>query len=160
MFSYNFLTISKVKHSLLTSFSNDVMTTTLISSASVVKMHNNITTQKIRFAFLAFHIFPNQRILNMIAFNIQYTVKLLVLFVLRQSKAGFLSCNCNKYTKGVPRIWYKPDNIIVVAKEKSLGVFLGVVNDTNSCHKVHYFLRACIVKVISALVSAIAIDPF
>lgn len=118
-------------------------------------------SQPRKFVFLSSHsYFPNQRILNMIPFNLQYTVKLLVPFVLRHSKGGFLSCNCNKYSTGAPRIWCKPDNIIVMAKEESLGVFLGVVNDTNSCHKVYNILRACIEKVISALVSAIAIDPF
>ena len=131
------------------------------SGKSACTSHNNITTQKIRFPFLAFHIFPiKEYIIWFRSIYNNYTVKLLVPFVLRHSKGGFLSWSCNKYITGAPRIWYKPDNIIVVAKEESLGVFLGVVNDTNSRHKVYNILRACIEKVISALVSTIAIDPF
>ena len=40
---------------------------------------------------------------------------------------------------------YKPDNIIIVPKEKSLRVFPRAVNDTNPSHKIHYFFRTCVV---------------
>ena len=55
---------------------------------------------------------------------------------------------------------YKPDNIIVVSKKKSLWVVPRVVNHPNSSHKIHDLLRASVVKIVSALVSSITVHPF
>lgn len=55
---------------------------------------------------------------------------------------------------------FKPDNVIVMAKKKSLRVFPRVVHHTNTSDKIHDFFRGRIVKIVSALVAPVAIDPF
>lgn len=55
---------------------------------------------------------------------------------------------------------FKPYNVIVMAKKKSLRVFPRVVHHSNTSDKIHDFFRGRVVKIVSALVAPVAIDPF
>lgn len=78
------------------------------------------------------------------------------------SKEGFYYLLYQKYLVIFPQTikGYEPYNVIVMAKKEPLRVFPRVVNHTDTSDKIHDFFRGGIVKIVPALVSPVAIDPF